>query len=49
MMEAADLGKLYDWARCRRLDRPHVRRIFLEREMSSGSVIVREVAREDAE
>ncbi len=48
MMQAPDLGNLHDSAHLRPLDRPHVWRILLEREVSSSAVIVGEVAGQDA-
>jgi hypothetical protein len=48
MMQATNFGKLDDGAGLRPLDGPPVRRILLEREVSPGTVIVREVAGEDA-
>ncbi len=48
MMQAANFGNLHDSARLRPLDGPPVGRILLEREVSPGTVIVREVASEDA-
>ena len=47
MMKTADFGNLHDRAHLRRLDWPPMRRILLEREVSSRPVIVREVARQD--
>ena len=44
MMQAADFGNRHDPAPVRPLDRPLVWRICLEREVSPGAVIVREVA-----
>jgi hypothetical protein len=48
MMKIADFGNLHDHTHLRRLDWPPMRRILLEREVSSRRVIVREVARQDA-
>jgi hypothetical protein len=48
MMQAPDLGDRHDRAHRRPLDGPDVWRIFLEGEMRSGAVIVREVAGQDA-
>src|SRR6266498_2416530 len=48
MMQATNFGKLHDRAGCRRLDRPDVWRVLVEREMSASPVIVLEVAEQDA-
>jgi hypothetical protein len=48
VMQAANFGKLHDCARLRPLDGPYVWRILLKREVSPGTVIVREVVGEDA-
>ena len=48
MMQAADFGKRHDRAPRRRLDRPAVGRILVEREMSASLMIVREVAGQGA-
>jgi hypothetical protein len=47
-MQATNFGKLHDCARLRPLDGPYVWRILLKREVSPDTVIVREVAGEDA-
>ena len=48
MMQATDFGNRHDRAHRRPLDGPDVRRILVEREVSSRAVIVREVAGQDA-
>src|SRR5438128_5564117 len=48
MMQATDFGNRHDRAHRRPLDRAHVWRILLEREVSSCAVIVREGAGQDA-
>jgi len=48
MMQTTDFGKLHDPARFERLDRPDIRRILVEREMSTSPVIVREVRGQSA-
>ena len=48
MMQTPDLRNRDDWAEFRRLDWPSVRRVLVEREMSSSAVIVREVRGQDA-
>jgi hypothetical protein len=48
MVQAANFGDLDDPARLGALDGPPIRRILLEREVSSRPVIVRDVARQDA-
>src|SRR5712664_2921877 len=48
MMQATDFGNRDDPAELRPLDWPCVGRVFLEREVSSGAVIVGEVAGQDA-
>src|SRR5262249_3258951 len=48
VMQATDFGKRDDRAEGRRLDRPPVGCILVEREVSAGPVIVREVGGEDA-
>jgi hypothetical protein len=48
MMQATDFRNLHDRAHLRPLDWPPIRRILLEREVSSCSVIVREIAGQDA-
>src|SRR5882672_6390698 len=48
VMQATDFGNLHDPACLGELDGPDVRRILVEREMSAGLVIVREVAGQDA-
>src|SRR5262249_55433347 len=47
-MQATEFGKRDDRAEARRLDRPPVGCILVEREVSAGPVIVREVGGEDA-
>jgi hypothetical protein len=47
-MQTTDFGNREDRAERWRLDIPSIGSIFLEREVSAGSVIVREVRREDA-
>jgi len=44
MMQATNFGNLHDGANLRPLDRSHVGRILLQREVSASAVIVREVA-----
>ena len=48
MVQATDFGDLNDPAAFRRLNRPPVWCILIEREVSSGPVIVRDVAGQDA-
>ena len=48
MVQATDFGDRNDPAAFRRLDRPPVWCILIEREVSSGPVIVRDVAGQDA-
>ncbi len=48
MMQATNFGNLHDGANLRPLDRPHVWRILLKREVSASVVIVREVGGQDA-
>ena len=48
MMQATDFGNLNDPAELRWLDWPSVGCIFVEREVSSRPVIVRDVAGQDA-
>jgi len=48
VMQATDFGNREDRAERRRLDMPSIGSIFLEREVSAGPVIVREIRREDA-
>jgi hypothetical protein len=48
MMQATDFGDLHDLAQRRRLDGPPLWCILLEREVSSGAVVVPEVACQDA-
>ena len=48
MVQAPDFGDLNDPAAFRRLNRPPVWCILIEREVSSGPVIVRDVAGQDA-
>jgi hypothetical protein len=48
MMKTADFGNLHDRAHFRPLDGPPIRRILLERKVSSRPVIVQEVAGQDA-
>jgi hypothetical protein len=47
-MQTTDFGNREDRAERWRLDIPSIGSIFLEREVSAGPVIVREVRREDA-
>ncbi len=47
-MQATDFGGRHDRAYLGALDGSHVGRVFLEREVSSGAVIVGEVAGQDA-
>ena len=47
MMQPPDLRNRDDRAEFRRLDWPSVRRVLVEREMSSSAVIVREVPSQD--
>ena len=47
-MQTTDFGNREDRAERWRLDIPSIGSIFLEREVSAGSVIVREVRREDS-
>ena len=47
-MQATDFGNREDRAERRRLDMPPIGSIFLEREVSAGPVIVREIRREDS-
>jgi hypothetical protein len=47
-MKTADFGNLHDRAHFRPLDGPPIRRILLERKVSSRPVIVQEVAGQDA-
>ena len=44
MMQATNFGNLHDGANLRPLDRPHVGRILLKREVSASAMVVREVA-----
>jgi hypothetical protein len=48
MMQATDFGNLHDLAHVRWLDGPSIRRILLERKVSSCAVVVREVTGQDA-
>jgi hypothetical protein len=48
MVQAADFRQLHDPFDLGRLDPPDVRRILIEREVSAGPVIVREVRGQDA-
>src|SRR5262245_1496729 len=48
MMQATDFGNRHDPARLGKLDRPDIRRILVEREMRSCTVIIREVRGENA-
>jgi hypothetical protein len=48
MMQTTDFGNLHDPTRLEGLDRPDVRRILVEREMSASPVIVREVRGQSA-
>jgi hypothetical protein len=48
MMQATNFGNLHDPARRAELDRPDVRRILVQREMSASLLIVAEVAGQDA-
>jgi hypothetical protein len=48
MVQAADFRQLHDPFDLGRLDPPDVRRIIIEREVSAGPVIVREVRGRDA-
>jgi len=48
MMQATDFGNRDDRAEPRRRDRPSGGCILVEREVSAGSVIVREVRDQDA-
>ena len=48
MVQAADFGKLHDPPSGGEIDRPDVRRILVEREMSAGPVVVGEVRGQDA-
>jgi hypothetical protein len=48
MMQAADFGDLYDPARLRELDGPDVRRVLIEGQVRARTVIVLEVAGQDA-
>jgi hypothetical protein len=48
MVQATDFGDLNDPATFRRLNRPPVWCILIEREVSSGPMIVRDVAGQDA-
>ncbi len=48
VMQTTDFGNREDRAERWRLDIPSIGSIFLEREVSAGPVIVREVRREDA-
>jgi len=48
MMQATDFGSRHDRAHLGALDGSHVGRVLLEREVSSGTVIVGEVAGQDA-
>ena len=48
VMQATDFGNRDDRAERRRLDRPSVGCILVEREVSAGPVIVREIAGQDA-
>ena len=48
MMKTPDFGNLHDRTHLRPLDGPPIRRILLEREVSSRPVIVGDVARQDA-
>ena len=47
-MQTIDFGNREDRAERWRLDIPSIGSIFLEREVSAGSVIVREVRRQDS-
>ena len=47
-MQTSDFRNRDDWVEFRRLDWPSVRRVLVEREMSSSAVIVREVRGQDA-
>jgi len=47
MMQATDSGSRHDRAHLGALDGSHVGRVLLEREVSSGAVMVGEVAGED--
>ena len=47
-MQTTDFGNREDRAERWRLDIPSIESIFLEREVSAGPVIVREVRREDS-
>ena len=47
-MQTTDFGNRADRAELRRLDRPSVGCILIEREMRAGPVIVREVRGQDA-
>src|SRR4029077_18648988 len=47
-MQTTDFGNRADHAELRRLDRPSVGCILIEREMRAGPVIVREVRGQDA-
>jgi len=48
MMQTTDFGNLHDPARLGELDGPDVRRILVEREVSTRPVVVREVASQGA-
>jgi hypothetical protein len=47
-MQATNFGNRADRAERWRLDRPSIGSVLLEREVSAGPVIVREVRREDS-
>jgi len=48
VMQATDFGNREDRAERWRLDRPSIGSVLLEREVSAGPMIVREVPREDS-
>jgi len=48
MMQATDFGNLHDPARLGELEGPDVRRVLVEREVSTRPVVVREVASQGA-
>ena len=48
MMQPTDFGNRHDRAQRRPLDGPPVWRVLVEREVSAGAVIIREVAGQDA-
>ena len=48
MMQATNFGNLHDLTHLWPLDRPHIRRVLLERQVSSCPVVVHDVAGQDA-